>query len=299
MESNSTLKAGKQPSLLLVAAIGLLLGGFLAISGYNLESKLVTLVVDGISFAHETRADDVSQVLAELGIPVHDPAMINPSLTTPITDGFKIEVRRPSALVDAMVPEKPEPAPVTVKYITESIKVPFQEIRRPSNKLLKGQQEVVIPGRDGELRRTRKLEYQAEELIAEHLVVEKVIAEPVDQVVLIGQKVPVRTVSTDQGTYRYREVRDMLATAYYPGPESTAPFDDGFTAIGLEAGYGIVAVDPKVIPLRSKVYIPGYGVALAGDVGAAIKGNRVDLCYETIEEALNFGRQWVKVYVLE
>ena len=81
----------------------------------------------------------------------------------------------------------------------------------------------------------------------------------------------------------------MIATAYSPDPESTGPWADGVTATGVKAGYGIAAVDPDVIPLGTRLYIPGYGHALAADVGGAIKGNRIDLCFDTHQEAVRFG----------
>ena len=90
----------------------------------------------------------------------------------------------------------------------------------------------------------------------------------------------------------------MEATAYAPDMISCGK-TDGITAIGLRAGYGIVAVDRRVIPLGTRLYVEGYGPALAGDVGGAIRGNRIDLCYNTHAEAVRFGRRMVKVHILE
>jgi 3D (Asp-Asp-Asp) domain-containing protein len=87
----------------------------------------------------------------------------------------------------------------------------------------------------------------------------------------------------------------MEATAYAPWHGKGV---DGTTAIGLRAGYGVVAVDPRVIPLRSVLYIEGYGRAIAGDTGGAIKGHRIDLGFATAREAYRFGRRPVRVYVL-
>jgi 3D (Asp-Asp-Asp) domain-containing protein len=60
---------------------------------------------------------------------------------------------------------------------------------------------------------------------------------------------------------------------------------------------GIVAVDPSVIPLRSKVYVPGYGVGIAGDTGGSIKGRHIDLGYD--EDNLVLWYRWVDVYLLD
>jgi 3D (Asp-Asp-Asp) domain-containing protein len=90
----------------------------------------------------------------------------------------------------------------------------------------------------------------------------------------------------------------MVATGYDPGPLSCAPFADGYTSAGMKAGKGVVAVDPRVIEMGTLVYVEGYGVAVAGDVGAAIKGLRIDLCFDTRREALHWGRRTVTVHVL-
>ena len=66
----------------------------------------------------------------------------------------------------------------------------------------------------------------------------------------------------------------------------------------MKAEPGVVAVDPNVIPLRTKLYVEGYGFAIAADVGGAIKGNRIDLFFNTIDECMNYGRKKVKVYIL-
>ena len=79
-------------------------------------------------------------------------------------------------------------------------------------------------------------------------------------------------------------------------------FDEGCdstTATGTAAVRGVVAVDPSVIPLGTKLYIPGYGIATAEDTGGAINGNRIDLCYNSVNEAFNWGRRTVTVYILQ
>lgn len=87
----------------------------------------------------------------------------------------------------------------------------------------------------------------------------------------------------------------MVATAYTAHCYGCS----GRTAIGLPAGPGIVAVDPRVIPLGSHLYIPGYGFALAGDTGGDIVGNRVDLGFASNRDAIEFGRREVTVYTLK
>lgn len=90
----------------------------------------------------------------------------------------------------------------------------------------------------------------------------------------------------------------MVATAYSPDARSCGASADGITSIGLRAGHGIIAVDPRVIPYGTRLYVEGYGYGLAADCGGAIKGNRIDLCFNTHEEAIRFGRRPVNVYIL-
>lgn len=97
---------------------------------------------------------------------------------------------------------------------------------------------------------------------------------------------------------RYTKVITMVATAYCPCNKCNYPYTDQTTHIGLPLGHGIVAVDPSVIPLGTRLYVEGYGDAIAADTGGAIKGNRIDLCYPDHQSALKFGIQNVKVYIL-
>ncbi len=86
----------------------------------------------------------------------------------------------------------------------------------------------------------------------------------------------------------------MIATAYTAGCYGCS----GVTATGMRAGMGIIAVDPSVIPLGTKLFIPGYGRAIAGDTGGAIIGHRIDLGFDSNGEAMRWGRRSVTVYVL-
>jgi 3D (Asp-Asp-Asp) domain-containing protein len=83
------------------------------------------------------------------------------------------------------------------------------------------------------------------------------------------------------------------ATAYWPDPA----WSDGMTATGVRARYGVVAVDPSVIPLGTHLYIPGYGQAVAADTGAAIVGDRIDVCFDTAWQAQDWGVRYVTVAI--
>lgn len=118
---------------------------------------------------------------------------------------------------------------------------------------------------------------------------------------------------TDEPPTEYKEVLEAKATAYCLckkccGKSETHP-EYGVTASGLKIIPGtnmkVIAVDPNVIPLGTKVYVEGlngakdYGYAIAADTGSAIKSLKIDLYMETHEKAYEWGRKSVKVYVIE
>ena len=135
---------------------------------------------------------------------------------------------------------------------------------------------------------TQPVETQADETQAAD-------ASTIEIVEPVPEPAPENLIDTGRGLVPYTQMYGMEATAYLPTDGSA----EGLTAMGIPATYGIVAVDPDVIPLGSRVYIPGYGEALAADTGGAIYGYRIDLCMESYDEAMDFGRRNVTVFVLK
>lgn len=82
--------------------------------------------------------------------------------------------------------------------------------------------------------------------------------------------------------------------------ESTAyTYTGNRTATGVEPRQGMIAVDPKVIAMGSKVYVEGYGYAVAADTGGAIRGNRIDVFFPTLRQCVDWGRKSVRIYVIK
>ena len=96
---------------------------------------------------------------------------------------------------------------------------------------------------------------------------------------------------------RFRIVKHFVAEATAYSPEQAELSNYTFT--GIRFTTGIAAVDPNVVPLGSYIYVPEYGLFLAADIGSAIQGYTVDLSFDTIQEALLFGRKDVDVFVLD
>lgn len=149
-------------------------------------------------------------------------------------------------------------------------------------------------GKAGSRKTTWRITYKDGKVIDRELLKEE-LTKPEPALVLMSRA----GFGTSRGGFVRRRVLNMVATAYDPSPETIGPGATGRTRTGMIATFGHVAVDPRVIPLGSLVYVEGYGFAIASDTGGAIKGNRIDLCYDSRSTALAFGRKRVKVHILK
>jgi uncharacterized protein YabE (DUF348 family) len=319
------------------SVLGIALFGFIA---YVIALDRVALQVDGQSFQWSTLSTDVADVLREKRITLKPGDVVKPNLKTPVTENLVIQVIRSfvvkikangqtTEFYTIAQPVKAVLAAAKISYnvddkISPALDVvvkPDQKIRvvkvnstlitkqvtiNPGTEYLKdkdlerGQEKVVRQGKPGLDERLVKIVYEDGREVDRYRVAEKVIRPVVDTVLARGIRTVIRTLDTSRGSLRYVEVKNMLATAYYPGPESCGKYAVfGETYTGKKAGYGLVAVDPRVIKLGTRLYIEGYGRAEAADIGGAIKGNRIDLCYETYREAAMYGSKRIKVYILE
>ena len=166
-----------------------------------------------------------------------------------------------------------------------------------SPKLAPGQRKVLRPAVRGERVVTERVTTWDSVVVDRQLLTSVVTKNPRPARVLEGAP---RTFAQYAASARYSKlisVMTLVATAYTAATATAHP--TGYTATGIRARYGVVAVDPRVIPLGSHVFIPGYGIALAADTGGAIIGNRIDLCMDSWSDAMSFGRQIVQVYILK
>lgn len=184
---------------------------------------------------------------------------------------------------------------VTGGEVTETEAIPYETEKIETNDLYVGQTKVQQKGEKGTLKKTYSVTYVNGKESARKLVSKEVTKEPVNKIVLVGTKVKSNFLKTSSTPKNYKKVIAMTATAYSAG---------GYTASGIPAEWGVVAVDPRVIPLGTKVYVETadgkyiYGTAIAADTGGAIKGNKIDICVNTRAEAYAFGRRTVNVYIL-
>ncbi len=155
-----------------------------------------------------------------------------------------------------------------------------------------GVETILEEGADGKKTRIIKTTfYEGKEYSKD--VVETELTPAKDRIISRGTKIIWKTLDTPEGEVRYWKKMRVYATHY----DSRCPGCNDWTAIGMRAGFGVIAVDPKVIKLRSKVYIPGYGQAVAGDTGGAIKGNIIDLGFEDAKTA-GWRAKFVDIYLI-
>ncbi len=190
---------------------------------------------------------------------------------------------------------------VTDEIITTTEEIPFETKKVENPEMEEGTEKVTQEGKNGVLQITKKQYYYKGKVQKLEEVGREVIEEPVDKIIEVGTKKkeePKQTTAEAAGTIdgmTFKKAINMVSTAYTPYDSGCT----GVTASGMAASKGVAAVDTSVIPFGTKLYIPGYGIAIAADTGGAINGNRIDLCYNTISEAYSWGRRNVTVYILE
>lgn len=161
-----------------------------------------------------------------------------------------------------------------------------------NNNIPYGVENILTHGESGLKSIYTLITFENGKEVTREIIQETIISYPVNQVKEIGTK---RTVATSTGNFQYLDSFMVEATAYSP----QQPNLSNYTATGIRATRGVVAVDPSVIPLGTNLYIPGYGHAVAADTGGAIRGKKIDLCFDNIQESIEFGRRNIKVYILK
>lgn len=237
----------------------------------------LTVVVGGQEQKVESAAASVGDLLKELNVTLGEKDAVSAALNTPLAAEMQVRVTRRAEQV-----------------LTAQEEIPFETVTRDDASLRVGTSVVVQEGTAGAKEVSRRVVIEDGREVTSEVIEETVVKEPVTQIVSYGT---MGVVSRGGLEYRYTQELTMTATGYTAGRESN-PAGNGLTYTGMRAERGVVAVDPRVIPLYTRLYIEGYGPAIAADTGGAIKGNKIDLCFETVAEALEFGRRPVKVYVL-
>jgi len=168
---------------------------------------------------------------------------------------------------------------------------------RYSPHLAPGERKVLRSGGHGVAWVTERVTVWDDVVVNRQVVSREVVHDPTPGVVLVGTPRTLAQLRQAMPNLALGTAITMIATAYTADTATAAP--TGYTATGILAQEGVVAVDPRVIPLGTKLFVPGYGIALAADTGGAIIGNRIDLCMDSYSRAMEFGRRPVQVYILK
>ncbi|MFD2611562.1 ubiquitin-like domain-containing protein [Paenibacillus gansuensis] len=257
------------------------------------------LVADGKTRTLYTTSKTVSSILAEQHITLSAKDRIWPPLDRPVKQYMTVKIVR-----------------VSKKTSQQKVAVPYTTVKTADASLLKGKTAVVKEGKDGVLFKQFVHTYEDGKLVATVLASKKVTLNAVPKVIAVGTKKPAPVVTvaakssstsiTRKGlTFKPKKViKNVTLTAYAAGVSSTGKSKShpqyGITASGTRVTEGrTIAVDPRVIPIGYWVYIEGIGYRRAEDKGGAVKGNKIDVYFDSESTANNFGRKsGYTVYVI-
>lgn len=274
------------------------------------RSQTVYMDIYGERYTLSTLGGTVGAVLSRSGITTGGFDEVTPDIAAPVTGGMTISVVRREVVTE-----------------TETEEISFWNVRRPTSELLVGKERLVQEGAVGARRRVYETTLRNGVPVSRVCARVEVTDQPQNEIVEYGTRkpdppkpkpaqpsitlkenavaVPLAgggggVLTTPSGEeLAYSRVLEVTATAY-----TTEGRRQKRTASGTLARVGAIAVDPKVIPLGSKVYveIPGgkwfYGLAVCEDTGGVIKGHKIDLFFNTESECMKFGRRGAVVYVL-
>ena len=333
-------RKGTNRTRIIMLVVGLVLIVGLSISGMAKSiSKLVFIVDNGREMTVDISAKTVGEVLQKKNIFLGENDFVNPDISSELERGMTITISRTKKLIiqdgerevevitlaptvgtlieeqginlgENDVLDKPlnqvlnngeriSIARNTETFETVHVAIPAGTVTRASFNIPNGETRLAREGIDGLREDTYKVVHINGVPADRVLVSQETIQKPVSAIVEQGHANNVAS----RGEMRYRAVLDMTATAYTNSPAENGGYTT--TATGAALVKGAIAVDPKVIPLGTRLYIESsdgtyvYGYGVASDTGGAIKGSRLDLCMDSYSEAIQFGRRTVKVYILE
>jgi uncharacterized protein YabE (DUF348 family) len=235
----------------------------------------ITLNYGGVTKQVVSNSNTVADFLKEQQITLNPLDRVEPQLDSPLDLNTVVNITKVEKVTD----------------VVEST-LPFKVVTKKDAKLIKGKKKVLTNGKAGKVSRKYEIVRENGKVVSKKLLSETVLVKPVSKVVAVGSKNPSRGIAAGEEIY-------VEATAYSPYCKGCS----SNTATGINIRNNptakLIAVDPRVIPLGSKVYVQGYGYAIAADTGSAIKGNKIDVLMPSERDALQWGRKVVKIRVLK
>lgn len=267
------------------------------------RKQTVSIVYGRKTMTASTYGETVESLLNRLNITLTENDVISTTLRTKTYDGMVLTISRNFTEEESYTVTIPH----KVEYCYDA-------------SLAEGEEKVLTPGRDGQIQCTASVCYVDGVEVSRTILEQKVISQPVDALIAIGTAVTQMPEVTPEApeapskpiigngmiitpngeVLTYTSSKKMTATAY----TNTDPGCTIWTAIGTLCRVGAIAVDPTVIPYGTRMYIVSddgryiYGIAVAEDCGKSIKGDRIDLYFDTDAECWTFGIRSCTVYFL-
>lgn len=248
----------------------------------QIEKAFTTVLVDGGKEKRVwTTSTTVADFLEHHGVSLKEQDRVEPQQDKMVTKDTVVKVIRVEKVTDVV--EEP---------------VEYAVVTKSDSSLSKGEEKVVTKGQEGLVKREYEVTLENGEEVSRTLLKETQVKESQNKIVVVGTKVSSEPVSRGASSSVGKEFY-VSSTAYTANCNGCS----GVTATGFNLHENpnakVIAVDPNVIPLGSKVYVEGYGYAIAADTGGAIKGNKIDVFFPTREQAYRWGVRTVKIKVIE
>ena len=245
-------------------------------ANYFVFNKEVVLIVDGQEIEVNSSQSNVQGVLDENEIEYDSNYVISEDLDTSLKDGMKIEVKQ-----------------VEKKTIIETEEIPYDTVVKKDKSLLKGETRVSQKGKKGVKELVYEVVYEDGQPISKILLEENIITKAKNKIIKKGTKEEEKTESKKKSTSKNSLGKKITVSA-------TAYSGDGITATGTVPRWGIIAVDPTIIPYGTKVYIPQFDeYFIAEDCGGGIKGNKIDIFMNSESQCDNWGKRNIDIYIVE
>lgn len=250
----------------------------------------VKICVDKKVLNVNTADNSVGDMLKSQGIVLGKLDRVSPALSSNLSSNLEVRVTR-----------------VTEKVVTTSEKIAYQTVKKPSDLMAKGSIKVIQEGIEGIREIATKVTYEDGVEAASSKISDVLKSSPVNKIIAVGTLAWFMPSRGSEKVFYTRKIT-MKATSYTADYACTGkrPSDSGFgvTATGTYVrrnpdGYSTVAVDPDVIPLGTRLYIEGYGYAIAEDTGGAVNGKIIDLYFEPgTKEYRRWHTHYVNVYII-
>ena len=238
------------------------------------DSQEITIQMANENLISKTSASTIGEALSDAGIALQGLDYSSPDVNAPVPEDGQIQVVR-----------------VREEQFLESEPIPFETESQPVADLEIDNRSLVQPGIFGLNTKRVRVRYEDDQEISRQVEDEYISQPPQTEIIGYGTKIVPRTLDTPGGQITYWRALEMYAVSY------NVTSNGGYgTATGVPLAKGVAAIDPRYIPYGTRMYVPGYGEALAADTGGGIKGRMIDLGY--LDEDYVSWHQWVTVYFL-